>query len=124
MEETQSCKHSFETDKSGGTNGGGALMEHSLDKDNTCTICGQCDINSPLYVSDIFNSTYSSPRQQIDRRLINFRNLMKYKTGTQHLKIKNSHFKKIKDTILFLYNDDYNERKVYDVIKNVVLLNI
>jgi hypothetical protein len=100
---------------------------HSMiDENNTCMLCGECDMGF-LHVESVgsfasFSSHHILPRSTVDRRIINFRNIMNKKSGKQPFRLKPKEHKIIQDVIFFLYKNDYNERKIRDVLKKLKLM--
>lgn len=96
---------------------------HELDEDGTCINCGLCGTH-PLVQVGISSYQHIVPRVVVDtknRKLHNFINIMNLKSGKQPLYLKDKDKKIILSVITFLYKDDYNERKVRDVIKKLKL---
>ena len=103
------------------------MCEHEVDEDNTCMLCGECNIpNLTILTRNVpLNSfTYTKPRIMlsiIDRRLINFRYIMSKKSGKQPFRLKPKELRIITEVITFLYKENINERRVRDVLKKLKL---
>jgi len=98
---------------------------HELDENKTCMLCGLCNPYSTYSnYSTISSYKHVIPRVFIDtknRKLSNFINVMNMRSGKQPFYLKDKDKKIIISVITFLYKDDYNERKVRDVIKKLKL---
>ena len=104
-----------------------SICEHEFNEieDNTCMLCGLCSntLNVEYSYPSTFTSQHIMPRRNtgdiLRKKSINFINIINMRSGKQPLRLKDKDKKIIKDVLFFLYKEDFNERKVRDVIKKL-----
>jgi hypothetical protein len=100
---------------------------HQLDEDDTCMLCGLCSNNIRLEdkYEIAFHKQHIVPRNNktypYSRKINSFIQVMNLRSGKQPLDLKDKDKRILQQVITFLYKDDYNERKVKDVIKKLKL---
>lgn len=98
--------------------------EFTFDTDEVvCEICGE--VQDTSFSSIIKEVSYIDKCRVIPRthvgELTNFINIINLRSGRQSLKIKNKKLDLVRDVVIHLYGNNYNERKVKDVLKKLKL---
>ena len=107
------CEHDFVTDYTIG----------SGEEKQVCLLCGEETISLSREIDISFKQKeYTIPRKNESKinRLTNFTNIMNLRSGKQSLsKLGDKKLKLIEDVVRHLYGENYNERKLKDVLKKL-----